>query len=56
MDTLHISGKFERSQSSEGAGNLFSSTKDAGFGSYPFRRAGGLGPWRGELKLPHLFF
>ena len=53
-DTLHISGKPERPQSPEEAGNRFNVTKEAGFGNVPFRKAGGLPSWGG--KLPHLVF
>ena len=49
-DTLHISGKSKRPQSSEEAGNLFNFTKEAGCCNLPFRRAGGLESWRGELS------
>ena len=48
-DTLYIPRKSERPQSPEEAGNLFTFTKEAGFGNLPFRRAGGLASWRGEL-------
>ena len=44
----------QKSQSSEEAGNLFNSTKEAGFGNLLFRRAGGLASWGGELL--HLVF
>ena len=51
-DTFHISGKSERSQSSEEAGNLSNSTTKAGFGNLPSRGAGGLASWGGELPHP----
>ena len=38
-------------RTSEKAGNLFNFTKE-GFGNLPFKRAGGLVSWGGELPHP----